>query len=148
MTSRHIHFNQGISMRTLATTAVAAGLFFGGMGVAAADSPHKLVLKTPGAAFVGTQQWERPNKIPSGLHVKGLLRDDADNDGHNVYLRVKVAGYPWGEVRGVQKKDIKIDRVFSDGAVLKTNEVRLQVCLDRGAFRPDSCSPERLFARR
>ncbi|WP_190155273.1 hypothetical protein [Streptomyces litmocidini] len=135
-------------MRKLAAAVVAAGLFAGGIGVAAADSEHRLVMKTQGAAFVGTYQWDPANKVPSGLHVKGLLRDEVDNDGHNVYLRVKVEAYPWGEVRGVQRKDIRIDRVFSDGAVLKTKEIRMQVCLDRGSFRPDNCSRERLFARR
>ncbi|WP_017240549.1 hypothetical protein [Streptomyces sp. SS] len=135
-------------MRKLATAVVAAGLFFGGMGVAVADAAPKLILSTPGAALVGTYKWQPTSKVPSGLHVKGELRDEADNDGHNVYLRSKVEGYPWGELKGVQREDIKIDKVFYDGAVLKTKEVRLQVCLDRGSLRPDSCSPERLISRR
>ncbi|MER5205113.1 hypothetical protein [Streptomyces sp. NPDC002825] len=148
MTSRHTHFNEGRSMRKLAAVAVAAGLFFGGMGAAAADSPHKLVMRTPGVGFVGTYQWQAANKVPSGLHVKGELRDENINDGHNVYLRVKVEGYSWGQVTGVQRKRVKIDKVFSDGAVLRTNMVRMHACIDRGSLRPDYCSPERLFERR
>ncbi|MFJ4873020.1 hypothetical protein [Streptomyces sp. NPDC088757] len=135
-------------MRKLAAAVVTAGLFFGGMGAAMASSEAKLVLKTPGAALVGTYQWQPTNKVPSGLHVKGSLRDEAPNDGHNIYLRSKVEGYSWSHLKGVQRKSIKVDKVFYDGAVLKTKEVRLQVCLDRGSFRPDRCSTERLFARR
>ncbi|MFF5390479.1 MULTISPECIES: hypothetical protein [unclassified Streptomyces] len=135
-------------MKKLAAAMVTAGLFFGGMGTAMASSESKLVLRTPGAALVGTYQWQPTSKAPSGLHVKGTLRDEAPNDGHNVYLRSKVEGYSWRQLKGVQRKSIKVDKVFYDGAVLKTKEVRLQVCLDRGSFRPDSCSTEQLFARR
>ncbi|MFF5710153.1 hypothetical protein [Streptomyces sp. NPDC012756] len=105
-------------------------------------------MRTTGVGFIGTYQWQHPSKIPSGLHVKGSLRDENKNDGHNVYLRIKVEGYPWGEIRGVQKKQVKIDRVFSDGAVLKTNNVRMHACIDRGSLRPDYCSKERLYSRR
>ncbi|ALO09824.1 hypothetical protein AQF52_4230 [Streptomyces venezuelae] len=127
---------------------VAAGLFFGGMGVAVADSEHKFVMTDPGVALVGTYQWQSTSKVPSGLHVKGELKDDDPDDGHNVYLRTRVEGYPWGRIKGVQRKNVKVDEVFFDGAVLKTKEVRLQVCRDRGSLRPDNCSPERLFSRR
>ncbi|WP_405855732.1 hypothetical protein OG361_21055 [Streptomyces sp. NBC_00090] len=135
-------------MRKLATAVVAAGLFFGGMGVAVADSEHQLLLTDPGVVFAGTYQWQSTNKVPSGLHVKGELRDDAHEDGHNVYLRTRVESYPWGRIPGTQRKNVKVDKVFFDGAVLKTKEVRLQVCRDRGSLRPDNCSPERLFSRR
>ncbi|MFE0651885.1 hypothetical protein ACFVZH_25185 [Streptomyces sp. NPDC059534] len=135
-------------MRKLATAVVAAGLFFGGMGVAVADSEHELVMRMPGVGFVGTYRWQPTNKVPSGLHVKGELRDENKDDGHNVYLRTKVEGYPWGHLTGVQKKRIKVDKVFYDGAVLKTKEVWMHACIDRGSLRPDYCSPERLFSRR
>ncbi|MFE0641097.1 hypothetical protein ACFW2Y_05720 [Streptomyces sp. NPDC058877] len=134
-------------MRKLATATVAAGLFFGGVGVAAADSGRELVMRAPGVAFVGTYQWQPTTKVPSGLHVKGELRDESVNDGHNVYLRVRVEGYPWGHLSGTQKKHVKVDKVFYDGAVLKTKQVRIHACVDRGSFRPDYCSPERLFSR-
>ncbi|MFB7586728.1 hypothetical protein [Streptomyces sp. NPDC056169] len=135
-------------MRKLATAVVAAGLFFGGMGVAVADSKHDLIMSTPGVAFVGTYQWQPTSKVPSGLHVKGELRDKDSGDGHNVYLRVKVEKYAWGHLKGVQGRDIKVDKVYYDGAVLKTKEVRMQVCRDRGSLRPDNCSPEQLYSRR
>ncbi|MFI6419139.1 hypothetical protein ACIBG6_17315 [Streptomyces sp. NPDC050842] len=135
-------------MRKLATAVVAAGLFFGGMGVAMADSEHKLIITDPGVVFAGTYQWQPTSKVPSGLHVKGELRDDDGDDGHNVYLRTRVEGYAWGRLTGTQRRNVKVDKVFVDGAVLKTKEVRLQVCRDRGSLRPDNCSPERLISRR
>ncbi|WP_306326271.1 hypothetical protein [Streptomyces venezuelae] len=107
-----------------------------------------MVMRTPGAEFDGSYQWQPTTKVPSGLHVTGKLKDMVSNDGHNVYLRVRVEGYEWGQVKGVQKKHVKIDKVFADGAVLKTKEVRMQVCLDRGSLRPDGCSGERLFVRK
>ncbi|MDV9189957.1 hypothetical protein R6L23_17355 [Streptomyces sp. SR27] len=134
-------------MRKLATAVVAAGLFFGGMGVAMADSTKELVMTTPGVAFKGTYQWQPTTKVPSGLHVKGELADTNKDDGHNVYLRVKVEDYPWGHLTGVQKKRVKVDKVYYDGAVLKTKKVRMHACLDRGSLRPDHCSPEQLFSR-
>ncbi|WP_435974929.1 hypothetical protein [Streptomyces sp. Qhu_M48] len=138
---------QGLSVRKFATAVVAAGLFFGGMGVAVAESAHKLVMETPGVSFVGTYAWQPTSKVPSGLHVKGKLRDASRNDGHNVYLRIKIEGYAWGHVKGVQRKNVKVDKVFYDGAVLKTKKVRMHACIDRGSLRPDYCSPERLFSR-
>ncbi|MFD8641581.1 hypothetical protein ACFV14_14875 [Streptomyces zaomyceticus] len=135
-------------MRKLATAVVAAGLFFGGMGVAVADSDYNLIMRTPGVAFVGNYAWQPTTKVPSGLHVEGELRDESDNDGHNVYLRVKVEEYAWGELRGIQRGDLKVNKVYTDGAVLKTKQVRMQVCLDRGSLRPDHCSKQRLFSRK
>ncbi|MFE3068879.1 hypothetical protein [Streptomyces sp. NPDC059247] len=135
-------------MRKFATAVVAGGLFFGGMGVAVASSEHRLTMQTPGVSFVGKYQWQPTDKAPSGLRVRGDLYDKIPDDGHNVYLRVKIENYAWGKVKGVQRKAVKIDKVFYDGAVLKTKEVRMQVCLDRGSLQPDSCSEERLFARR
>ncbi|MFE1908004.1 hypothetical protein ACFW96_30715 [Streptomyces gardneri] len=135
-------------MRKLATAVVAAGLFFGGMGVAVADAKHDLIMKSSGVEFVGTYQWQPTTQVPSGLHLKGELRDKNSDDGHNVYLRVQVERYAWSRLKGVQKKNVKVDEVYHDGAVLKTKEVRMEVCRDRGSLRPDNCSPERLFSRR
>lgn len=134
-------------MRKLATAVVAAGLFFGGMGVAVADSWHTLAMKTPGATFKGKHAWQSKNRVPSGLRLQGVLGDADPDDGHNVYLQSKVEGYAWGRVKGIQKGDVKIDTTYYDGAVLVTDEVRLQVCRDRGSLRPDNCSRVKLFTR-
>ncbi|MFB7515793.1 hypothetical protein [Streptomyces sp. NPDC056144] len=135
-------------MKKLATALVTAGLFFGGMGVAVADSWHSLSLTTPGAAFSGKYMWEEPLKKHGGLRLQGFLQDKDPDDGHNVFLRVKIEGHGWGRHDGVQRKDVKVDMTYYDGAVLKTKDVRLQVCRDRGVFRPDNCSTQRILRRR
>ncbi|MGW5775614.1 hypothetical protein [Streptomyces sp. NPDC003863] len=150
MTSRHIRLNQGISMRKLATAAVAAGLFFGGMGVAAADSWHDVaLLKTTGAHFAEAKyKWE-PAEIQQGaFHIKGELRDVGMKDNHNVYLQVKVHGYGWNRFDGVQRKNVRIDKLVHDGASRYTNTAEVRVCQNRGSLHPDNCSPTKHFKRK
>ncbi|MEU2233031.1 hypothetical protein [Streptomyces vietnamensis] len=149
MTSRHIHFSQGISMRKLATAAVAAGLFFGGMGVAVADSWHEVAtLKTKGGQFTDARyKWEPVEVQQGAFHVKGQLRDLDVNDGHNVYLLVKVHGYGWNRFDGVQKKSVFIDKLVHDGATRYTSTADVRVCVNRGSLHPDNCSPTKHFKR-
>ncbi|MFF6842910.1 hypothetical protein ACFY8X_29720 [Streptomyces tanashiensis] len=148
MTSRHHHFNQGISMRKLAAAAVAAGLFFGGMGAAAADPwGRELNMSTTGAVFRGWYKWEPRLQNRGAFHVRGRLSDGDPGDGHNVYLRAKVEGYGWVRVKGTQRKTVDIDELFYDGAVLETNHAEIQLCRDRGSLRPDNCSDLRKFRR-
>ncbi|MGW4700714.1 hypothetical protein [Streptomyces sp. NPDC004285] len=149
MTSRHIHFNQGISMRTLATTAVAAGLFFGGMGVAVADSWHQVpVFRTGGAQFTDSRyKWEPVEHQQGAFHIKGQLRDVGLNDDHNVYLQVKVHGYGWNRFDGVQKKSVSIDKLVHDGAARYVSTADVRVCRNRGSLHPDNCSPTKHFKR-
>ncbi|WP_256961818.1 hypothetical protein [Streptomyces sp. NRRL B-24572] len=149
MTSRHIHFSQGISMRKLATAAVAAGLFFGGMGVAAADSWHNVALfKTTGARFAeGKYMWEPVEVQQGAFHIKGKLRDVGLNDNHNVYLQVKVHGYGWNRFDGVQKKTVWIDKLVHDGASRYVDTAEVRVCQNRGSLHPDNCSPTKHFKR-
>ncbi|MEV8587016.1 hypothetical protein [Streptomyces sp. NPDC051180] len=135
-------------MRKLATAVVAAGLFFGGMGVAMADSWHVWKMETPGATFVGKYRWQPQSQQPSGLQVQGKLTDSSPDDGHNVYLEVQIAAYPKGRIKGVQKKTVRIDRVLKDPALLVTRDVEVQLCRDRGALRPDNCAKLQKFSRR
>ncbi|MEF9884243.1 hypothetical protein [Streptomyces sp. P9-A4] len=135
-------------MRKLATAVVAAGLFFGGMGVAMADSSwRELKMSTTGAAFSGGYKWEPKLQNHGGFHVQGNLSDSDHADGHNTYLRAKVEGYGWNRVKGVQRKTVTVDKIFFDGAVLQTNHAEIQLCRDRGSLRPDNCSGLRKFRR-
>ncbi|MEU5214646.1 hypothetical protein AB0G79_00380 [Streptomyces sp. NPDC020807] len=134
-------------MRKLATALVAAGLFFGGMGVAVADSWRDLKMTTTGASFDGSYMWEPKLKEHGGFRVKGYLADVEGDDGHNVYIRARVEGYSWVEVRGTQRRAVPINEVFYDGAALVTKYAEIQVCRDRGALRPDNCSRLRKFRR-
>ncbi|MFH8842494.1 hypothetical protein [Streptomyces sp. NPDC017868] len=137
-------------MRKLVTTVVAAGLLFGGMGAAAADSWHRVALfKTTGARFAdGMYTWEPVETQQGAFHIKGKLRDIGLNDNHNVYLQVKVHGYGWNRFDGVQKKTVWIDKLVHDGATRYTSTADVRVCQNRGSLHPDNCSPTRHFERK
>ncbi|MFE1266423.1 hypothetical protein [Streptomyces sp. NPDC058757] len=135
-------------LRKSMTAAVVAGLFFGGAGVAVADSWHGLEMRSTGVFFKGTYKWEPKFVHRGGFHVKGKLQDVSLDDGHNVYLRARVEAYDWTRVKGVQKRSVDVDHVFFDGAVLETGKAWIQACRDRGSLRPDNCSPARAFKRR
>ncbi|MFD8972046.1 hypothetical protein [Streptomyces sp. NPDC059593] len=137
-------------MRKLATAVVAAGLFFGGMGVAVADSWHAVpLLKTTGAQFEeGKYKWEPAGQANGAFHVKGNLNDVGVEDNHNVYLQVKVHGYGWNRFDGTQKKSVWIDKVVHDGATRYTTSADVRVCQNRGSLRPDNCSPTIHFKRK
>ncbi|MGW0121251.1 hypothetical protein [Streptomyces sp. NPDC003327] len=135
-------------MRKLATAVLAAGLFFGGMGVAVADSWRDVEMKTAGAKFKGSYQWQPKGQPPSGLHLKGSLIDAEATDGHNNYLKVNIAGYPERRIKGVQKKSVQVNKVLYDQALLITREVQVTLCRDRGAFRPDNCAHTHFFKRK
>ncbi|MFD7321465.1 hypothetical protein ACFV9D_10290 [Streptomyces sp. NPDC059875] len=130
-------------MRKLATVAVAAGLFLGGMGVAVADSGWKAIgpMRTDGAELRAAQYkfWPK-GQNHGGFHLKGALRDVLPDDGHNVYAEVRVEGYDWNRFSGVQKKTVQLDKVVYDGAAQYTKNARIRVCRDRGTLRPDGCT--------
>ncbi|GGR42387.1 hypothetical protein [Streptomyces roseolus] len=129
------------------TAAIVAGLFLGGAGVAAADSWRELEMRSAGVFFQGDYKWEPKFVHRGGFHVVGDLKDADSDDGHNVYLRAKVEAYDWTRVKGVQKKTVHVDHVFFDGAMLETNQAKIQACRDRGSLRPDNCSKLREFLR-
>ncbi|MFB7937496.1 hypothetical protein ACWENA_28085 [Streptomyces sp. NPDC004779] len=134
-------------LRKSVTAAVVAGLFFGGAGVAVADSWKKLQMRSAGVFFKGSYKWEPKFVHRGGFHIDGDLEDTDPDDGHNVYLRARVEAYDWTRVKGVQKKSVHVDHVFFDGAVLETQDARIQACRDRGSLRPDNCSKLREFHR-
>ncbi|MFF5423425.1 MULTISPECIES: hypothetical protein [unclassified Streptomyces] len=134
-------------MRKLAVAAVAASLFFGGMGAAVADSWKEMTMHTNGASFKGRYTWQPKNQPPSGLHIQGVLRDESAADDHNVYIESKIAEYPKKRIKGIQKGDVRVDKVLYDPALQITRKVEVRLCRDRGSFRPDNCSPLRTFER-
>ncbi|MEU2116494.1 hypothetical protein ABZ567_12780 [Streptomyces sp. NPDC016459] len=137
-------------MRKFATAVVAAGLFFGGMGVAVADSWHTLAdpLTTGGAHFEKVKyRWEPAGVKHGGFRFKGALRDGDHNDGHNIYLEVRAHSYGWQRFKGIQKRTVNLEDAVHDGATRYTNSADMRVCRDRGALRPNNCSPIRAFTR-
>ncbi|MEU7026771.1 hypothetical protein AB0A60_08765 [Streptomyces sp. NPDC046275] len=136
-------------MRKWVSVAIAAGLFFGGAGGAVADSVRTIApLHAVGVQFgKGSYQFEPKSRNHGGFHFRGVLSDLMPNDGHNVYVEVKVEAYDWNRFKGTQKKSVTIDRVVWDGAAQYTSEARIRACRDRGSLRPDNCSPTRHYRR-
>lgn len=134
-------------MRKWVSVAVAAGLFVGGIGAAVADSWERLNLTTTGAKFNGETVWEPKDKNHGAFHFRGMLRDDEDGDGHNVYIQARVQGYGWSRFNGVQRKDVYVDQLVFDGAAVYSTDAQMRVCRDRGSLRPDNCSVTSFFTR-
>ncbi|MEV6331326.1 hypothetical protein [Streptomyces sp. NPDC051909] len=130
-------------MRKWVSVAIAAGLFLGGVGGAVADSWHTIPnVHTDGVEFKGgSYVFEPKSRNHGGFHFRGSLRDVSPNDGHNVYVEVKVEAYDWNRFKGTQKKYVDLDKVVWDGAAQFTSQARLRVCRDRGSLRPDNCVP-------
>ncbi|MFJ3584347.1 hypothetical protein ACIPPS_19240 [Streptomyces sp. NPDC090127] len=137
-------------MRKLATVAMAAGLFLGGMGVAVADAWHYPErLETTGAWLSDwSYTWEPRGRNHGGFHFKGDLIDRNHRDGHNVYVQARVEGYSWNRFNGVQMKTVRLDKIVYDGAAQYTSTADIRVCRDRGSLRPDNCSFTKPFKRR
>ncbi|MFE5619958.1 hypothetical protein [Streptomyces sp. NPDC056524] len=131
------------------TTAIAAGLFLGGAGVAVADSWHAVgSLTTTGASFSDwSYTWEPRGRNHGGFHFKGSLTDRKPKDGHNVYVQAKVEGYGWNRFNGAQRKTVKLDKIVYDGAAQYTSTADIRVCRDRGSLRPDNCSHSKSYKR-
>ncbi|AVH99660.1 hypothetical protein C5L38_16040 [Streptomyces sp. WAC00288] len=137
-------------MRKLTAAVITAGLFFGGMGAAAAASAwHDTgILTTGGADFKeGKYKWEDPGQMHGAFHIKGKLRDTGLDDDHNVYLQVKVHSYAWNRFNGTQKKNVWLDKIVYDGATRYTNTAEVRVCQNRGSLRPDNYSFTKRFKR-
>lgn len=136
-------------MRKLATVAMVAGLLVGGVGAAVADGWRTLpVLWTAGAEFSrGDYKWEPKGQNRGGFHFRGTLSDIKPDDGHNVYVQVKVEAYGWNRLNGVQRKSVKLDKVVWDGAAQYTSTADIRVCRDRGSLRPDNCSHTQSYRR-
>ncbi|MFI0987965.1 hypothetical protein [Streptomyces exfoliatus] len=137
-------------MRKLATAVVAAGLFFGGMGVAVADSWRSVAepITTTGGQFSKIEyRWEPAGAKHGAFHFRGYLHDGDHNDGHNMYLEVRPHAYPWQRFKGVQKRSVRLEASVHDGATRYTNSADMRLCRDRGALRPNNCSHIQAFKR-
>ncbi|WP_308400727.1 hypothetical protein [Streptomyces sp. AS02] len=147
--------------RKLAVGVLATGLFLTGMGTAfaGADGGSSEVqaraawknipkLTSGGVEFYSGQYKFEPSHTNHGaFHWKGNLKDASPNDGHNVYMQVKVEGYDWNRFNGKQKKTVWLDKLVWDGAALHTDDAWIRACRDRGSLRPDNCSATKAYHR-
>ncbi|MFE5633580.1 hypothetical protein [Streptomyces sp. NPDC056470] len=93
-----------------------------------------------GVVATGKYKWEPRGQNHGGFHFEVKLKDDENNDGHNVYVESKVEGYSWSRLYGVQRKTVDLKKVIYDGAAQVTSEAWIRACRDRGSLRPDNCS--------
>jgi hypothetical protein len=136
-------------MRKLAAGALTVGLFALGAGTAVAASWHTIpTLKTDGARFEDGQYKLWPAGQNHGaFEWRGNLKDTLPDDGHNVYVQVKVEGYDWSRYNGTQKKTVSLDKLNWDGAARYTDDAYIRVCRDKGSFNPDNCSVTKHYQR-
>ncbi|MGQ4328541.1 hypothetical protein [Streptomyces hayashii] len=126
----------------------ALGLVFSG-AVAAFASPvggEMPAIASQGVAFSnGKFQFNPPGINHGAFEWRGRLTDAVPNDGHNVYVEVKVAGHDWVRYYGKQRRSVQLHASNWDGAQRYTGRVMFRVCRDRGSLRPDNCAPTRLY---
>ncbi|MHB9859851.1 hypothetical protein [Streptomyces sp. YIM S03343] len=136
-------------MRKLAVGAIAADLFAVSAGTAVPVSWHDIPkLSTGGASFTKGQYTFWPsNQNHGAFEWSGNLNDEDDNDGHNVYMQVRVEGYDWNRYNGKQKQNVPLDKLNWDGAALHTDDAYIRVCRDKGSLNPDNCSPTKHYQR-
>ncbi|KUO14041.1 hypothetical protein [Streptomyces sp. DSM 15324] len=135
-------------MKSAVLGAVAAGLLVAGTGAAVADSWHRIsLMETTGASFrEGRYRFNAPEREHGSFEWKGKLSDTEREDGHNVYMLVRVEGHSWVRYRGKQGKAVSLHGSNWDGAQLYTSKAEMRVCRDRGSLRPDNCSRTRPFS--
>jgi hypothetical protein len=126
-----------------------AGLFLAGAGTAFASSwPNIPLRKTHGAKFYGGEyKFWRAGQHHGSFEWKGQLKDDNRQDGHNVYMQVRIEGYTWKRYNGKQRKTVYLDHHNWSGDQLYTTNAWLRVCRDRGSLHPDNCSKIKHYSR-
>ncbi|WP_215455332.1 hypothetical protein [Streptomyces sp. ATCC 21386] len=135
-------------MKRAMAGVVAAGLLLTGAGVALAAQkgsiPH---LDTRGVEFLqGHYKFNPPGTNHGSFEWSGLLKDDDADDGHNVYVQVRVEGHGWARYYGKQRRTVRVHHSDWSGAQQYTDNAELRVCRDRGSLRPDNCSPTESFS--
>ncbi|WP_328772144.1 hypothetical protein [Streptomyces sp. NBC_00286] len=136
-------------MRKLAAGALVVGLFAMGAGTAVAASWHDMPTFSTGGAKLhhGEYAWHPAGTHHGAFEWKGKLQDTDHDDGHNVYVQVKVEGYGWSRYNGKQKKTVSIGARNWAAPQRYTDDADIRVCRDKGSFNPDNCSVSKHYNR-
>ncbi|MER5747297.1 hypothetical protein [Streptomyces sp. NPDC002225] len=128
--------------KAAASAVLAAGLFFGGAGVAMAAGWQRVPdLESGGVKLSkGQYRFNPAGRNHGGFEWQGDLADVSPGDGNNVYVQVRVEGYSWNRFNGQQKKTVHLHKTVYDGAARYTSTAHIRACRDRGSLRPDNCS--------
>ncbi|MFF9091966.1 hypothetical protein ACF1AY_24510 [Streptomyces sp. NPDC014776] len=129
-------------MKKVLAAVLAAGTFIVGAGAAMAASWQPLpTMASAGVQFhKGQYRLNNPHENNGSFEWSGYLADENANDGHNVYMQVRVSGHDWVRYYGKQRRTVFMRHSNFDGAELYTNDARLRACRDRGSLHPDNCS--------
>ncbi|USQ88199.1 hypothetical protein NFX46_33325 [Streptomyces phaeoluteigriseus] len=126
----------------------AAAAFLAGAGTAlgAADWHGIPTLNSSGVRFQeGEYRFHPPLQNDGAFEWKGRLKDKAQNDGHNVYMQVRVEGYDWVRYEGRQGQTVFMHHSEVAGGQLYTDDAYLRACRNKGSLRPDNCSPTKHY---
>ncbi|MEV0633811.1 hypothetical protein AB0I77_02285 [Streptomyces sp. NPDC050619] len=128
--------------------AVAAGLILAGAGTAlAAQSGSIPQLSSGGVEFTdGKFKFNPAGTNHGAFEWRGRLHDTSPDDGHNVYMQVRVEGHGWVRYNGKQRSSVWMHHSTWDGAQRYTDDAKIRACRDRGSLRPDNCSKTEKFS--
>ncbi|MFD4501819.1 hypothetical protein [Streptomyces sp. NPDC058457] len=131
-------------MKKVVMGAVAAGVFLAGAGTAVASSWQSLQeTRANGAVLLqGRYQFNPPERNHGSFEWTGYLQDADANDRSNTFVRVRVEGHDWVRYYGEQRKTVYMHHFNWEGSQRYTDDAELGVCVDKGAFKVNSCSRE------
>ncbi|MDX2676922.1 hypothetical protein [Streptomyces soliscabiei] len=98
-------------------------------------------LHSSGVDFLkGQYRFNPAGRNHGAFEWQGDLKDSDPEDGHNVYMLVRVEGHGWVRYNGKQRKTVSLHQSNWDGAQRYTNNAKIKACRDRGSLHPDNCS--------
>ncbi|SES42525.1 hypothetical protein SAMN04487983_105250 [Streptomyces sp. yr375] len=136
-------------MRKVWVGVLAAGAFLVGAGTAVGtvDWHGMPELNSSGVRFRGGEYRFNPAGQNHGaFEWKGKLKDADAEDGHNVYVLVRVEGHSWVRYNGKQGKTVHLHHSNWDGAQRYTNQADIRACRNRGSLHPDNCSVTKSYS--
>ncbi|MEV1065407.1 hypothetical protein [Streptomyces sp. NPDC050263] len=134
--------------KVLAGVAAAAALLAGaGTALGAGDWHDMPVLKSGGVRFLeGEYRFNPAGRNHGAFEWKGQLKDADTEDGHNVYMLVRIEGHDWVRYDGKQRKTVSLHHSNWDGAQRYTDDAEIKACRDRGSLHPDNCSGSKRYS--
>ncbi|MFJ8104757.1 hypothetical protein [Streptomyces sp. NPDC096132] len=135
-------------MKKVLASVMAAAAFLAGAGTAVGAGDWRAIetLRSPGVKFQqGDYRFNPPGRNHGAFEWRGRLRDADKEDGHNVYMEVRVQGHDWVAYYGKQGKTVFMHHLNWDGAQRYTNHAFVRSCRDKGTLRPDNCSMARHY---
>ncbi|WP_329217124.1 hypothetical protein OG352_14160 [Streptomyces sp. NBC_01485] len=130
-------------MRKLLVGVLATGAFLVGAGTAVGTAGwHGMPeLHSSGVDFLeGEYRFNPAGQNHGAFEWKGQLKDADPEDGHNVYMLVRVEGHDWVRYNGKQGKTVSLHHSNWDGAQRYTSHADIKACRNRGSLHPDNCS--------